>query len=151
MEQFGYNLDDYPCGTTSSSYLDRISLPSTLKRIYNQAFASTYIDITCYSEIPPEVYGGYMYFFSSLYNRNLTGTVTVPEKSVESYKKNSAWGKFTVQALPDSGITEVKDLDCNDIKEIYTLAGYKVDKLPIQGGVFIVLFKDGSVSKIRLK
>ncbi len=152
VEQFGYNLsDDYPCGTTTSSHLYRISLPSTLKRIYNQAFAATSIDITCYAENPPEVYGGYMYFFSSVHNRNLIGTVTVPEKSVESYEKNPAWGKFTVSALPNCGITEVKDLDYNDIKDIYTLSGFKVDKLPNQGGMFIVVFNDGTVTKIRLK
>lgn len=93
--------------------LTYLTLPSTLQRIGYLAFAGTsgLAEITCRAQRPPEGAYGVDIFEPAVYSG---ATLSVPSLALDTYKKNSQWGRFSwIEAMVDAAIGELPAADAS--------------------------------------
>ena len=88
----------YGCNSFGS-----ITIPNTVTKIGNEAFRCSIDTIYCYAITPPELYDEKVF---DEYDANLN----VPCSSLEAYKSDSLWGKFTnIQCFETTPPTQPQD------------------------------------------
>ena len=88
----------YGCNSFGS-----ITIPNTVTKIGNEAFRCSIDTIYCYAITPPELYDEKVF---DEYDANLN----VPCSSLEAYKSDSLWGKFTnIQCFETTPPSEPQD------------------------------------------
>lgn len=91
---------------------DSITLPSTLKFIGNNALSSELKAIRCNAEVPPMAYDELSNADIFIANIPRDIPVYVPAESVEAYRRDLAWGRFTniigmgTDAIDSPAVTE---------------------------------------------
>ena len=119
--------------------IKEITLPSSLQLVEELSFylANNIRSVTCKAIRPPKgltstvIPGGSM-FDASVYK---SGVLFVPAESVEAYKADSEWGRFSeIRSIGDSGIQGV-DADNEPVK-YYDMEGRSVENP--QHGIYVV-------------
>lgn len=119
--------------------IKEITLPSSLQLVEELSFylANNIRSVTCKATRPPKglassiIPGGSM-FDASVYR---SGVLFVPAESIEAYKADSEWGRFSViRSIGDSGIQGV-DADNEPVK-YYDMEGRSVENP--EYGIYVV-------------
>lgn len=144
-----------PYGTTKCSgdafghWIKSMTIPATLEEFTGGGPLEDLTEIHCYATVPPK---GFDYLkLRKMYKDYKEVDVYVPEKSVETYRADEAWGRCNIIGIPSQDELPSLSIDTDSITGIYNLSGIKLSPNSLESlpqGIYILRYSSGKERKM---
>ena len=137
------------CGSAFGYWIKTLTIPATLEEFTGGGPLEDLTEIHCYATVPPK---GFDYLkLRKMYKDYKKVDVYVPEKSVETYRSDEAWGRCNIIGIPSQDELPSLNIDLESITDVYNLTGIRMPANSLESlpqGIYVIRYSSGKVRKI---